>query len=151
MGYLDPDAGAAREHRSTAGPPVAGTNEVQTVAITGTPTGGTFKLAFKGQLTAAIARNAAASAVQSALEALSTIGAGNVACAGGPLPTGVTVTFQAGLGKKAVPLLVLADNSLSGGTNPTVTIAETTPGVDASYRGAPKGAKLVESRTVLTT
>lgn len=53
-----------------------GTNDVQTVTVGGSPTGGTFTLTFGGQTTAGIAYNAAASAVQSALAALSTIGAG---------------------------------------------------------------------------
>lgn len=146
MAYLNEAAGKAREAPyQNAGAPVAGTNEVQTVATTGTPTGGTFRLQFKGQRTAAIAYNAASAAVQSALEALSTIGSGNVTCGGGPLPTGVTVTFAAALGRKAVTLLALAENSLTGGTNPSVTITETTPGVDATGRGAPKGAKLVDT------
>lgn len=149
MAYLNPVAGAARESGhgplTNAGAPSAGTSEVQTVATTGTPTGGTFKLSYKGQVTAAIAHNAAAAAVISALEALSTIGSGNVTGGGGPLPTGVTVTFAGALARKAVPLLVLADNSLTGGTTPTVTITETTPGVTATHRGAPKGAILVDT------
>lgn len=53
-----------------------GTNDVQTATISGSPTGGTFTLTFGGQTTSAIAYNAAASAVQSALAALTTIGAG---------------------------------------------------------------------------
>ncbi|MCU1640914.1 MAG: hypothetical protein JWN03_1189 [Nocardia sp.] len=58
-----------------------------TVTIGGTPTGGTFPLTFNGQTATGIAYNAAASAVQTALEALSTIGTGNVTVtgsAGGP-------------------------------------------------------------------
>jgi hypothetical protein len=44
---------------------MGGVNEVQTVTITGTPTGGTFTLTSTGATTAAIAYNAAASAVAS--------------------------------------------------------------------------------------
>lgn len=106
----------------------AATNEVQTVTVTGTPTGGTFTLTLYGQTTAAIAYNAAASAVQSALELLSTIGSGNVACAGGALPgSAVTLTFQADLAGRNVPL-VTASNNLTGGTNPAITPTKTTPG-----------------------
>lgn len=58
------------------------TSEVQSVgyAITGggTLTGGTFTLTYDGQTTAAINYNAAASAVQSALEALSNLAPGDV-------------------------------------------------------------------------
>jgi hypothetical protein len=145
MGYLKPAAGAEREGRSVAGAPVAGTDEVQTVATTGTPTGGTFRLAYKGQVTSELAYNSSAAAIDAALELLSTIGTGNVTCAAGPLPTGVTVTFAGALAKKAVPLLTLFSNSLTGGTTPTVTIVETTPGVSATHRGAAKGARLVDT------
>lgn len=58
-----------------------------TVTIGGSPSGGTFTLTFAGQTTSGIAYNAAASAVQSALEALSTVGSGNATVtgsAGGP-------------------------------------------------------------------
>lgn len=48
-----------------------------TIDLTNTPTGGTFTLAYGGQFTVDIAHNASAAAVQSALVALSTIGAGN--------------------------------------------------------------------------
>ena len=41
------------------GPYGASPSEVQTVTITGTPTGGTFTLTFDGETTAAIAYNAA--------------------------------------------------------------------------------------------
>ena len=64
----------------------AGDN-VQQVQLTGNPTGGTFTLTFGGQTTSAIAYNASASTVQSALQALSTIGSGNALAAN---PTGET-------------------------------------------------------------
>lgn len=104
-------------------------NEVQQVAITGSPTGGTFPLTHDAQTTAAIAYNAAASAVQSALEALSNIGVGDVACAGGPLPgTPVTVTFQGALGGTDVTLMTTSSAGLTGGTSPAVAVTTTTPG-----------------------
>lgn len=106
-----------------------GTNEVQTITITGSPTGGTFTLTYGGKTTAAIAYNANAAAVQSALEALSSIGSGNVVCGGGALPdSGVTVTFKNTLGGQDVALITHTD-SLTGGTSPAVSVAETTPGV----------------------
>lgn len=70
--------------------PLTSFNPLQTnatVTIGGSPTGGTFTLTYAGQTTSGIAYNAAASAVQSALEALSTIGSGNATVtgsAGGP-------------------------------------------------------------------
>lgn len=64
-------------------------NEVQQLAITGNPSSGTFTITFSAQTTSALSWNASASAIQAALLALSSIGAGNVACSGGPL-TGST-------------------------------------------------------------
>lgn len=68
-----------------------GQNDVWTIGVGGA-TAGTFTLTFGTQTTAAIAYNATAAAVQSALVALTNIGAGNVLVAGAA-PTW-TVTFQ---------------------------------------------------------
>jgi hypothetical protein len=106
------------------------TNEVQSLSITGSPTGGTFTLSFRGQTTGTIAYNATAAQVQSALEALGAIGSGNVACTGGPLPgTAVTITFQNVLGGLNVPQLAIGSNNLTGGTSPAPSVSTTTPGV----------------------
>lgn len=106
-----------------------GTNEIQTVTITGTPTGGSFTMTFDGETTASIAYNAAASAVQTALLALSNIGTGDVVVAGGPGPgTPYTVTFQGGLAATDVPQMT-ATGSFTGGTTPAVAVTTTTPGV----------------------
>lgn len=105
-----------------------GTNEQQTVTVTGGPTGGTFTLTYSGQTTAGIAYNAAASAVASALVALSNVGAGNVAVtgsAGGPY----TVTFQGTLADTNVVQMTASGASLTGGTSPDVTVATATSGV----------------------
>lgn len=130
----------------TAAAPVAGTNEVQTLTVTGTPTGGSFKLRFRGDVTAAIPHNAAAAAVQAALEALPSIGAGNVAGGGGALPgTPVTITFQAALGRLAVELVEVVQQAFTGGATPAAAIAETTPGVTATMRGAQPGTLMVRT------
>jgi hypothetical protein len=111
---------------------VAGTNELQTLTITGTPTGGTFLLTFMGATTATIAYNAAAAAVQTALVALATIGTGNVVCGGGPLPgTPVTITFQGTLASQPLPLITANGAGLTGGSSPTASVARTTQGVEA--------------------
>lgn len=52
----------------------AGVDEVQTVTISGGPTGGTFTLTFNGQTTDPIDYDATAAEIQAALRALSTIG-----------------------------------------------------------------------------
>lgn len=151
MAYLNEAAGRARESRTTAGAPTAGTDEIQTITIGGTPTGGTFKLRFKGQDTAPItwsATNATLVAnIDAALEALAGVGASGVTTAVGTMTAGIgtiTVTFTGALGKRAVATMSVSDNSLTG-TSPTVAVAETTPGVTASGRGAPKGAHLTDT------
>lgn len=119
------------------------TKEVQSVSITGTPTGGTFTLTFDGQTTAPIAYNAAASAVQSALEALNNIRVGQVTCAGGPLPASpVSVTFDGIYAGRNVSSLTADSASLTGGTTPTAAVATTTPGADAvtDIKAVPAGA-----------
>lgn len=106
-----------------------GTDEVQTLTVTGTPTGGTFTLSYEGQTTAAIAYDATAAAVVAALEALSTIGGGNITGTGGPLPgTAVVLTFAGTLADKNVALITADDALLTGGTTPAATVATTTPG-----------------------
>ena len=108
-----------------------GANEIQTLTITGTPTGGDFTLTYAGQTTAAIAYNAAASAVQSALELLSTIRAGNVKCGGGALPgAAVTVEFVTDLEHQNVALITGTFTGLTGGT-PAGAITETQAGVQS--------------------
>lgn len=104
-------------------------SEVQTITVTGSPTGGNFTLTFSGQTTGTIAYNASAGTVQTALEALSNVAPGDVVCAGGPLPgTPVTVTFGGQYAGTDVPLITDVDAGLTGGTTPAVTVTTTTPG-----------------------
>jgi hypothetical protein len=110
---------------------VVGTNEAQTITLTtGGTLGGTYTLSYGGVTTGAIAFNATAATVQAALEALATIGAGNVAVTG-PTPTtsgGVlTVTFQNQMGYRDVAALTGSAASLTG-TTPGLAIATATPG-----------------------
>lgn len=103
--------------------------DVQTISITGTPTGGTFPIYFNGQLTDGIPYSASASTVQTALQSLSSIGSGNVTCSGGPLPgTPVVCTFAGTLASGQQPPMVTASGGLTGGSSPAVSIAHTTPG-----------------------
>lgn len=107
-----------------------GTDEIQTVTITGSPTGGTFTLTYAGQTTAGIAYNASASTVQSALEALSNI-----------VPGDITVTGSAG-----GPYTVLFDATASGGQFHGVNVAQmTTSG--ASLTGGTSPASAVTTAT----
>lgn len=121
-----------------------GTNEVQSVTISGGPTGGSFTLTFKGNTTAAIAHNATGATVQTALEPLPSIGAGNVTVTGsggGPH----TVTFVGFLSSKDVEQMTATSN-LTGGTSPAVTVATSTQGAEARGVGiVPEGGIKPES------
>lgn len=104
------------------GPYAGRANESQTATITGSPTGGTFTLTFDGETTAAIAYNAAATTVKTALEALSNVKTGDVTVsgsAGGPY----TVVFTGHYQGENVPAFTASGASLTGGTSPGVTIA----------------------------
>lgn len=101
----------------------AAANEVQTVTITGTPTGGTFTLSYNGNTTAAIAYDATAADVRTALLALPNTPA--VTVAGGPGPdTPWTVNFGDGTDVTQMS----ASGSFTGGTTPAVAVTTTTPG-----------------------
>lgn len=134
-----------------AGAPSAGTDEVQTLTISGAPDGGTFKLAYAGFTTAAISWTdtdaTLIAAIDAALEALASIGTGGITAADGTLTDGVgtvTLTFAGNLGKQAVATITVADDSLTG-ADAAVAVAETTPGVNATARGAAPGALLVDT------
>lgn len=108
----------------------AGTDEVQTVTITGTPTGGTFTLTYAGQTTDPIAYNATAAVVKAALAELSNVHAEDITVAGGALPgTAVTVTFGGGeYDGSNVPQMTASGAGLTGGSSPAVGVTTTTAG-----------------------
>ncbi len=111
------------------GPYASQTNEVQSVTITGTPTGGTFTLTWSGQTTAAIPYNATAAQVLAALQALSNIGDNDVSVTGGPGPgSAFAVTFKGVLGGTDVAAMTASGAGLTGGSSPNVTIGTTTAG-----------------------
>lgn len=123
----------------------AATAEVQTVTITGTPTGGTFTLTFDGETTAGIDFDATNAEVDTALEALPNIGVGEVTVTGGPGPgTPYTVTFATSLGN--VPQMTADGSGLTGGTAPAVAVTTATPGnnlTDVGYRAPEVGTEAV--------
>jgi hypothetical protein len=105
-----------------------GTAEVQTVTITGTPTGGDITLTLAGETTGVIAYDANAAAVLAALEALPGVEPGEVTVTGGPGPgTPWVVTFTAAQGN--VPQMTANGAGLTGGVAPAVAVTTTTPGV----------------------
>jgi len=97
--------------------------------VTGSPGGGTFKLGVKDTLnnvdygeTGTIAYNADAPAIQSALEDL--VEVGNVTVSGtGPF----VIVFGGDLPSQGLSV-TLTDNSLTGGTSPSVALASTSVG-----------------------
>lgn len=115
-------------------------NEKQVITITGAPT--SYKLAFNGSAASTtIAGNASLATVQADLEALSTIGAGNVTVsgtAGGPY----NVFFVNALAAQNVPLLVVSN--IVGGTSPTVVVTEARAG------GLNTGVELVANTDAIT-
>ena len=118
------------------GPYAGSAAEAQTVTITGTPTGGTFTLTWQGETTAAIAYNATAAAVESALEGLSMINAGDVTVTGGPGPgTPYVVTFGGQYAGDNVAQMTTSGASLTGGSTPASAVTTTTAGGSAVASG----------------
>ena len=90
-------------------------NEVQNLEVSGA-SGGTIKLTFNGQQTAAIAYDASASAVQAALLALTNLDSGDLVASGGALGTApVVLTFGAAWAGRNVPRITVDAGSLTGG------------------------------------
>jgi hypothetical protein len=120
-------------------PTVVGLPDKQTFTMVGAPTGGTFTITFGGQTTAAIAFNAAASAVQTAFQALSSVGAGNATVAGnagGPW----TITFAGALATGAQSVATTTGASLTGGTTPSVSVTHAQTGTASTFAVAVSGS-----------
>lgn len=110
------------------------------------PTGGTFTLTYQGLTTAAIAYNATPATVQAALEALSTVGAGNVAvsgAAGGPY----TIRGQRAL-ERTDQALTGDGSGLTGGS---LSITTTAASITRRWTFVPanRGADTVKSYTLV--
>jgi hypothetical protein len=105
--------------------PLNGTNAVQTITVTGVPTGGTYKLSYGGDETTAIDHAVEDPAILAALQALDSIGAEGLVADGGA----GAFRFVGDLGLQPLDEITLSDNSLTGGTNPSVTIETTQVGV----------------------
>jgi len=108
------------------------TSEVQTLTITGAPTGGAYTLTFSGDETSNIAYNADAAAIQAALEGLDSIDPGDVTVTGtGPF----TVTFGGQYMGVNVFAFSVDSTGLTGGSSPSVTVATVTEGGAAAGSG----------------
>ncbi len=108
----------------------AGRNEVQRIQLSSGVSGGTFTLTFDGQTTAAIAWNASAAALESALEALSNLAPSDVSV----VKSGSvwTVTFSGAYAGINVPEMTGDGSSLtsSGGS---LTISTPQNGLDGGF------------------
>lgn len=96
--------------------------QVQTLKITGNPTGGTFTLTAGGQTTTALPYNASTSAVQAALAALTSVGANNVIVTGSSISdaNGFDIAW---VGSKAGSTIALTSTpTLTGGTSPAAPV-----------------------------
>lgn len=99
-----------------------GVNEVQRLTITGAA--GNYSLDFNSQVTGSLAFNASAATVQSALQGLSNVGAGNIVCTGGPggtAPIDITFTGALGLANQNQIIFGLVDPGLAASTLTTLT------------------------------
>jgi hypothetical protein len=105
----------------------------QTATISGSPTGGTFTLSSGGNTTAPIAYNAAAATIQTAVQAFGGVYSGVTVTGSGPF----TISFPNATSNVQAAAAPFAANGsgLTGGTNPSVTIAATgAGGVDTNLR-----------------
>lgn len=136
------------------GVPANGTNQIDTLTIGGTPTGGTFTISAPGLRTSPAITWSATNAtlvanIDAALEGLNWIGSGGVTTAVGTMTAGVgtiTITFT-GINAKSASVPVLTANSSLTGTSPTAAITITTPGVAATFKDARTGELLVDTAT----
>jgi hypothetical protein len=110
---------------SSLTPYTGSTNEVQTITVGGSASGGTYTLTFRGWTTSALAHDANDAAVEAALEALPSIGSGNVSV------SSLAITFEGDLAGQNVPMIIVDDNV----TGDTVTIAGTTAGAGYATGG----------------
>ena len=121
--YLNTDDGAS--------------NEIQTITTTDEPDGGTYTLSFGGETTGAIAHDADAAAIKSALVAgISTISTDDIDVTGGPIgaSTPIVITFKGTLAAQDVgDITIDASNLTTGGSqSDTPTVTEARQGHPAS-------------------
>lgn len=135
-----------------SGQPTPGATGVYILTFGGTPTAGTFTITFDGYTTSAISwsatNNTLVSNIDTAFEALSSVGTGNATTAVLNMTAGIgtiSITLASGLLSKAVspPTVV---SSLTGST-PTLTVTEAVAGVNATFRGIPVGGQVVDTVT----
>jgi autotransporter-associated beta strand protein len=90
-----------------------GTNEVQALVFSKVPTGGSYKLSFRGYTTNSIAWNASTTTIQSALAGLASIGTTANIGVSGSYSAGLTFTFQGFLAGTDVDTLTADTSALT--------------------------------------
>lgn len=108
------------------------TDEVQTLTEGGSGLT-SFTITFDGDTTESLDDDATAAQVQAALEALDSVGEGNVVVTGGPLASGAfTVSFVGDLANTNVPAMTTTP---TGGTGTVVVATTVAGGADGSADG----------------
>lgn len=116
---------------SAANIDVAAVDEVQTIEFSAIPDSGAWSISFDNEETASLAFNANAAAIEAALEALPSIGAGNITVSGN-YTSGFTLTFGGALAGQALDLVQIQSNTLEiSSVGITTTVTETTAGDQA--------------------
>ena len=110
------------------------TNDVQTVTIGGSPTGGSFPLTATNPLTGVTATvtvnwNSTVAQTQALISPLFT--PGTVTVTGATFPGAQVFTFSGGLAAMPIPAMTVATTGLTGGS-PTAANVHTTTGVQAN-------------------
>jgi len=111
----------------------------QTVTISGSPTGGTFTLTYKGYTTTPLAYNISTANMQTALQALTSIGSSNVTVSGSA-GTSYVLNPAGTLDGTTMDLLTADGGALTGGT----------PAINVAYTTATTGAMLNKLRSLYT-
>jgi hypothetical protein len=99
------------------------TDAVQTITITGTPTGGTYKLRLRTARTKGFAYNASAATIQTAIETTPIAASGDVTASGGALSTNpVRIAFGTGRYVDAPPPIVTTTDTFNTGDSVLSTL-----------------------------
>lgn len=108
----------------------AGGNEVQKLTFSAVPDAGTWTITMPdGQITAALAFNAAASAVQAAIQALTVLRNWSGVTVTGDYTAGFTLTFGGSVGLMPWALVAATSSVTHTSTAVTITPSETTLGI----------------------
>jgi len=129
-------------------------NEQQKITLSASPQGGSYRITFDGEETADISYDANAAAVQSALEALSNIGSGNVSVGISGLE--ITITFTGSLGGANQPEVTVSSSTLCRNTIETLSLSATPVSGNASVKavgfgGSPGTVYYYDSASAIET